>query len=155
MSTLPAANTNAAADADDDAQIAFTKRRCMSFCCMPSFPSQTTSWWWEDLRSPTCKERWWFRRWKTAREWSEISAAPKWRTFIRRFKNNNINKRHRGSFRYDPLSYALNFDDGSAAVDDGCGYKGFSARFASVPPPPKAAADSCEDHVPPVSILEE
>ncbi|KAJ0984314.1 hypothetical protein J5N97_002670 [Dioscorea zingiberensis] len=56
--------------------------------------------------------------------------------------------RHRqsGDFRYDPLDYALNFDDGGDA-DEGClagdapNYRNFSSRLpASPPPPPPAVA---------------
>ncbi|EPS69831.1 hypothetical protein M569_04939, partial [Genlisea aurea] len=52
---------------------------------------------------------------KKVREWSELVAGPKWKTFIRRF--NHIASGGRAKpppprFQYDPLSYALNFDDG-------------------------------------------
>ena len=132
ITVLPAATTNAV---DVDVQIAFF--------CIPCFPSETTSllsWWWQSLRSPTSsKDRYWWRwRWNA----------------VRRFKSNNNYKKHY-SFRYDPLSYALNFDDG-IAEEDGCGYKGFSARFVSVPPPEKAVdgEESCGEHVPPVSKIQ-
>ncbi|KAK8469964.1 hypothetical protein PHAVU_004G018300 [Phaseolus vulgaris] len=127
-------------------RIAVAKRRCM-FLCLPCFPSEkSSSTWWQDLLTPANKERWWYRRWKTVREW---------KIFVRRFNNysSNHSKRH-GSFRYDPLSYALNFDDGTAAEDDGHCYKGFSERFASVPPPEKSFAYSSEEHAPPVSKFE-
>ena len=55
------------------------------------------------------------------REWSEIVAGPRWKTLIRRF--NRDNRRH-GKFQYDPLSYALNFDEEDRACSN------FSARFA-------------------------
>ncbi|TKY50397.1 hypothetical protein E2542_SST27861 [Spatholobus suberectus] len=143
MTVLPAATTDAG---DDVARIAFRRRRCMSFC-LPCFPSETTSSWWENLRSPATKERWWCRRWNPAREW---------KTFIRRFNNNNNYKKH-CSFRYDPLSYALNFDEGNAAGEDGYGhgYGGFSARFASVSQSEKESRrPSREEHVPPFSKIE-
>ncbi|WVZ13361.1 hypothetical protein V8G54_010927 [Vigna mungo] len=107
------------------------------FLCLPCFPSEaSSSTWWQDLLSPENKERWWYRRWKTVKDWKT-----------------NHSKRH-GSFRYDPLSYALNFDDGTAAEDDVHCYKGFSERFASVPQPEKPSAYSSEEHAPPVSKLE-
>ncbi|KAG5113278.1 hypothetical protein JHK82_036547 [Glycine max] len=113
MTVLPPATTDAV---DDDAQVAFAKRRCMSFC-IHCFPSS----WWQNLRSPAnSKDRWWW--------W-----CRRWNAFVRRFRSNDYKKHC--SFRYDPLSYALNFDDGIAAEEDGCGYKDFSARFASAPPP--------------------
>ncbi|GAB4839494.1 hypothetical protein Ancab_029018 [Ancistrocladus abbreviatus] len=41
----------------------------------------------------------------------------------------------RGDFKYDPLSYAQNFDDGVLEDDDGEYYnRGFSSRFAAPPP---------------------
>ncbi|KAL3629241.1 hypothetical protein CASFOL_026463 [Castilleja foliolosa] len=64
---------------------------------------------------------------KKVREWSELVAGPKWKTFIRRF-----NRRSRpGKFRYDPLSYALNFDDGELEVDRAP--RDFSSRYAANP----------------------
>ncbi|KAK7381379.1 hypothetical protein VNO78_34025 [Psophocarpus tetragonolobus] len=130
MTVLPAPTITGAVE--NDRRIAFSKRRCMSFC-MPCFPSETaSSCWWNDLRSPAKKDPWWCRYWKS---------------FIRHLNRSNNYKRP-CSFRYDPLSYALNFDDGTAAGDDDCGYKGFSARFASVPLTEKAiAVDSLEEHV--------
>ncbi|XP_027359516.1 uncharacterized protein LOC113868147 [Abrus precatorius] len=110
--------------------------------CMPCFPFETSSSWWQRVRSPANKERWWMK----VREWSEIVAGRKWKTFIRRFRNNGrARAAQHGSFRYDPLSYALNFDDGIAAGDDGYGYGGFSTRFASVTAPAKASADKAKE----------
>ncbi|KAJ6812357.1 uncharacterized protein M6B38_149585 [Iris pallida] len=85
------------------------------------------------------------------REWSELIAGPRWKTFIRRFNRRSpsfngtiINSggsgggqhRRNGSFGYDPLSYALNFDDGGdlRSPDGESGfYPDFSARFAKPP----------------------
>ncbi|KAE8672109.1 aldehyde dehydrogenase 1 precursor family protein [Hibiscus syriacus] len=71
------------------------------------------------------------------REWSEIVAGPRWKTFIRRF-NRNKSGRH-GQFRYDPLSYALNFDQGPISDSEDAdyeygGFRAFSVRYASVSP---------------------
>ncbi|XP_010444141.1 PREDICTED: uncharacterized protein LOC104726886 [Camelina sativa] len=82
--------------------------------------------------------RWWIRASLKIREWSEIAAGPRWKTFIRRF--NRDPRRGRDwdaseTFQYDPLSYSLNFD-GDDDEDEYVGLGGmrsFSTRFASVP----------------------
>ncbi|KAK7316425.1 hypothetical protein VNO77_35450 [Canavalia gladiata] len=146
MSPFPATIADAGDD-DDTQEIAFAKRRFKCFCIQ--FGSSKTSWlWWERVPSPGKKERWWK---KNVREWSELTASHNWKTFIRRFNNNKTRAAlyaRYGSFRYDPLSYALNFDDGNTdngTGEDGSGYAGFSARFASIPAPPKSAADIRKD----------
>ncbi|XP_061369752.1 uncharacterized protein LOC133312552 [Gastrolobium bilobum] len=147
MSTLPAMAT----DDDDMQEIMFAKRNCTCFW-MPCFPSETSPSWWERVQTPENKERWWARGWKKVREWSEIVAGPKWKTFIRRFNNNNktrgVSYVKHGSFNYDPLSYALNFDDGSVIGEEVYGYGGFSARFASVPASAKSSMDLGKDGAP-------
>lgn len=95
------------------------------------------------MGSPENKERWWLRGWKRIREWSEVVAGPKWKTFIRRFNRNNPRVAafsKPGSFRYDPLSYALNFDN-----DNDNNYTGFSSRFGSLPPSAKSSMDLGKD----------
>ncbi|KAL3748282.1 hypothetical protein ACJRO7_009508 [Eucalyptus globulus] len=80
---------------------------------------------------------------KKLREWSEIAAGPRWKTFIRRFNR----KAHRqGRFNYDPLDYALNFDEGQGEDADeeggeggGGGFRNFSARYAALPGAAKSA----------------
>ncbi|XP_018722509.2 uncharacterized protein LOC104418462 [Eucalyptus grandis] len=80
---------------------------------------------------------------KKLREWSEIAAGPRWKTFIRRFNR----KAHRqGRFNYDPLDYALNFDEGQGEDADeeggeggGGGFRNFSARYAALPGGAKSA----------------
>ncbi|KAL0342812.1 UNVERIFIED_CONTAM: hypothetical protein Scaly_1943800 [Sesamum calycinum] len=49
---------------------------------------------------------------KKIREWSEIVAGPRWKTFIRRFNRNRSGGSRHVNFQYDPLSYAMNFDEG-------------------------------------------
>ncbi|KAE9612749.1 hypothetical protein Lal_00006000 [Lupinus albus] len=70
-----------------------------------------SSQWWKRLSENNKinkMEKWWGQGYKKLREWSQIVAGPKWINFIRRF-----DKKRTISLNYDPLSYALNFDDGS------------------------------------------
>ncbi|XP_004489306.1 uncharacterized protein [Cicer arietinum] len=146
MSTLPKTSD---VDNEDMQEIAFANNA--RFCSwIPCFSSETSPSWWEPVQSPVKspenKAKWWFRGWMKVREWSEVIAGPKWKTFIRRFnKNRNVYVKQ-GSLNYDPLSYALNFDDGNVG-DDGIsyGYGGFSARFASVPASAKSSMDIGKD----------
>ncbi|KAH7671894.1 hypothetical protein IHE45_09G017700 [Dioscorea alata] len=73
------------------------------------------------------------------------SKAPeigdRYRTFVSRMSQNHHRRRHSGDFRYDPLDYALNFDDGGDADDaylagDLSKYRNFSSRLPASPPPP-------------------
>lgn len=72
------------------------------------------------------------------REWSEIVAGPRWKTFIRRFNRNRSGNRH-VNLQYDALSYAMNFDEGPGQNghfeeegEDGYFYgsRNFSSRYA-------------------------
>ncbi|KAK9669408.1 hypothetical protein RND81_13G127600 [Saponaria officinalis] len=98
---------------------------------------------WKRLRQTAAAEgKWWagpVSGLKKAREWSEIIAGPKWKTFIRRFnkigsvKTTSVGS---GKFQYDAFSYSLNFDEGrgyNGKLDDESGYfPDFSSRFASI-----------------------
>ncbi|XP_040987165.1 uncharacterized protein LOC121235031 [Juglans microcarpa x Juglans regia] len=137
--------------------------RC-SFC-FPCFGTRRSSAvgiaWWERIRSVHIDEdKWWFSgflAFKKIREWSEIVAGPRWKTFIRRFNRSRSGaggsgSRHAGKFQYDPLSYALNFDEGPGKKDDIDGdydyplYQNFSTRYASVPSQKSSSAlDSSKD----------
>ncbi|XP_073270394.1 uncharacterized protein [Primulina huaijiensis] len=67
------------------------------------------------------------------REWSEILAGPRWKTFIRRFNRDRQSSKHL-NFHYDPLSYAMNFDEGpgqNGRFDDDGEDRYFSRNFSS------------------------
>ncbi|KAI6689199.1 hypothetical protein NL676_026027 [Syzygium grande] len=51
-----------------------------------------------------------------------------------------------GGFRYDPLSYSQNFDDGSWHADGDARSRGFSSRYAAPPPPPPPQRHSSRPH---------
>ncbi|KAI8551731.1 hypothetical protein RHMOL_Rhmol06G0209200 [Rhododendron molle] len=80
---------------------------------------------------------------KKLREWLELVAGPRWKTFIRRFNKTRggcCGMRNGKLFQYDPLSYALNFDDGAlrrrGAVRqdraEGALHSDFSSRYAAI-----------------------
>lgn len=118
---------------DEEASIHTTSSN-RNRCCFPS----TTSFWKCIPRASKSQNPWWalpVRAFQKVREWSEIVAGPKWKTFIRRFNRHNRH-RHQSKFQYDPLSYALNFDDqGQIGHFEGEEYSGqfpdFSSRFAA------------------------
>ncbi|KAI3737301.1 hypothetical protein L2E82_27298 [Cichorium intybus] len=73
---------------------------------------------------------------KKIREWSEIVAGPRWKTFIRRFNRNKSFGRQSPKFHYDPLGYALNFDEGpldngDSDMENEYMVRNFSSRYAS------------------------
>jgi len=83
------------------------------------------------------------------REWSEIVAGPKWKTFIRRFNRSKSGGRQ-SKYQYDPLSYALNFDEGpgkngNSEEDDEFRFRNFSARYATVPVSANSSMDLGKD----------
>ncbi|KAF6169362.1 hypothetical protein GIB67_016532 [Kingdonia uniflora] len=135
----------------------FSKRGCCFWLpCLDRSSSTVGSTWWENRTAENnqYQDHWWNRGWKAVkkvREWSEIIAGPKWKTFIRRFnKNNNYNGRH-GKYQYDPLSYALNFDEGGGQNGDSddddniAGFRNFSVRYAALPVSAKSSMDLGKD----------
>lgn len=84
---------------------------------------------------------------KKVREWSELVAGPKWKTFIRRFNRATVRSKT-GKFQYDPLSYALNFDEGQwqdSQLEKDWPAWDFSARFAAIPVSTKGSMEFGKD----------
>ncbi|KAJ6946673.1 hypothetical protein NC651_001392 [Populus alba x Populus x berolinensis] len=76
------------------------------------------------------------------RDWSELVAGPRWKTFLRRFNKKPGGGTQYGRFQYDPSSYALNFDQGSRRrpEDDDLMERTFTSRY-SLPPSRKSSID--------------
>ncbi|GMQ10245.1 hypothetical protein CsSME_00053322 [Camellia sinensis var. sinensis] len=123
---------------EEMAEMLFPRRR---FCfCIPCFGGSN--------RSAAVGVHWWWDRGinalKKLREWSEIAAGPRWKTFIRRFNRSKSGGggARQGKFQYDPLSYALNFDDGQVQNGDSDEtFRSFSSRYASIPISVKSSMD--------------
>ncbi|XP_007036163.2 PREDICTED: uncharacterized protein LOC18603868 [Theobroma cacao] len=124
-------------------------RCCFCFPCFSSRRTPTVGLaFWERIRTAQVQSSTslWarsVRAFRKVREWSEIVAGPRWKTFIRRFNRSksgsgSVGDGRHGQFHYDPLSYALNFDEGPGQngnfeddIDYG-GFRAFSTRYASV-----------------------
>ncbi|CAH8340523.1 unnamed protein product [Eruca vesicaria subsp. sativa] len=141
---------------DEMHEALFAKRGCCFLmpCLASSQPSSRgRSLWWQRIRTVERlepEERWWWiRGWRKTRQWSEVVAGPRWKTFIRRLGRSHCcggnsdggggcvaispNRSDQGKFRYDPLSYSLNFDDGKQTghFEDEFPYRYYSKRFAA------------------------
>ncbi|CAD5187560.1 uncharacterized protein LOC108953411 [Musa acuminata AAA Group] len=144
----PSSDNAAMATADE----MFSKRGCC--CFFVPWPNKA----WERIMPPASERtdgvcpaasrRWWCRGWKAilkVREWSELVAGPRWKTFIRRFRRrprNGGGGKPGGRFGYDPMSYARNFDEGQGSDSDGDTVRrGFSARYATPPALAKSSMD--------------
>ncbi|XP_052144348.1 uncharacterized protein LOC127763623 [Oryza glaberrima] len=141
----------------DEAEAAFFARRGRRCCCFP-WPSSASS---HQRVGGAEEESWWQRAVDAVlkvREWSELVAGPRWKTFIRRFgrgggggggpRPHNYGRK----LNYDALSYALNFDEGHGASPEGdyTGYRDFSARFAAPPASAKSSMDLGGRDAPPL-----
>ncbi|XP_027339088.1 uncharacterized protein LOC113852890 [Abrus precatorius] len=159
-------------DGEERSNSLFANTRC-SFCFPCCFGSSRHSAtvglaWWERVRARSWSEshsqalpvtesagdQWWSRGLRglmKLREWSEIVAGPRWKTFIRRFnRNRSGSSRHVRKYQYDPLSYALNFDEGPGQngdfEDDAYdAHRNFSTRYAASPPFKSVSTGSNQD----------
>ncbi|KZV55880.1 hypothetical protein F511_15730 [Dorcoceras hygrometricum] len=138
-------------DSGDDLQeAAFFGRGCCCFWSFPCFQSrESNNWeriWTSEKEEENIIGHWWDKGanvLKKVREWSELVAGPKWKTFIRRF-NRTAGRARPAKFQYDPLSYALNFDDGpgqNGQFEDDRVFRDFSSRYA----PSKVSMDMGKD----------
>ncbi|PKA63051.1 hypothetical protein AXF42_Ash007847 [Apostasia shenzhenica] len=131
----------------EEIDVTFASHGC---CCCLFGPwshhrtsSSSSAEWWQRIGAADGASSWLSRTGTKVREWSELVAGPRWKTFIRRFNRNpryaSGTTKIGGRFQYDPLSYAMNFDEGpgGSGFDDspeaGEGFRDFSARFAAPP----------------------
>ncbi|QCE13798.1 hypothetical protein DEO72_LG11g796 [Vigna unguiculata] len=66
---------------------------------------------------------------RNMKEFTEVIAGPKWKTFIRKISGYG-RKQQKNRFQYDEHSYALNFNSGAQSEDDDMPPT-FSARFSA------------------------
>ncbi|KAI3520787.1 hypothetical protein L1887_10239 [Cichorium endivia] len=116
----------------------FSRRRCCFWMpcmhCDRLTISVGPNWWLGPAEDGKAEDnRWWSKGLlplKKIKEWSELVAIPKLKTFIRRF---NKQRCPRGKFQYDRASYLLNFDEGPGHLEgDDRQPHNFSTRYSSV-----------------------
>ncbi|XP_057420866.1 uncharacterized protein LOC130714906 [Lotus japonicus] len=123
-------------------------QRSNAFCFC--FGPRRRSSWWQRVRtshSTVSGDRWWsrgIRALKKVREWSEILAGPRWKTFIRRLSHHRSHKRMT-KYQYDPFSYALNFDEGQNGDFPDDGFRNFSTRYAVAAVKPVSSPEKGSD----------
>ncbi|XP_076909738.1 uncharacterized protein LOC143567134 [Bidens hawaiensis] len=89
--------------------------------------------------------RCWSKGLSPLKEWSQLVAIPKLKTFIRQF---NTQRFRHGKFQYDPTSYMLNFDDGLGNLeDDDQSVPNFSMRYSLILVPGSMDSDEDIQHV--------
>ncbi|CAI8609941.1 unnamed protein product [Vicia faba] len=142
----------------DSTPTAYSQQRSNALCFPTCFASRRRSIWWERVRSAsfsqshpttttTTADRWWSRGLKALkklRAWSEIVAGPRWKTFIRKFNQHRSSRCMANKYQYDPLSYALNFDEGQNEDSRDDGFRNFSTRYAAVNAKSVAPEPDCE-----------
>ncbi|XXG51983.1 hypothetical protein AAC387_Pa03g0418 [Persea americana] len=121
--------------AQDEEESSFASSCCIpQLFCFPCGRRNSNDTEYISLLQGEYRESWWMNRFKRIKEFTEVLAGPKWKTFIRRFSysndTHNNGKKRKQQSQYDPLSYALNFDAGADREDCG-GRVDFTVRFAS------------------------
>nr|GMC50622.1 uncharacterized protein LOC104243135 [Ipomoea batatas] len=146
-------NKDAEARSESPEVVLFQRRCCFCFPCFGSANRGGLRWWHKQNQHQLggeVEERSLLSRGisalKKLREWSEIVAGPRWKTFIRRFNRSKSGGRQ-GKFQYDPLDYSLNFDQGPGNLEEETeyAYRNFSVRYASIPASAKASMDLGKD----------
>ncbi|XP_031119970.1 uncharacterized protein LOC116023764 [Ipomoea triloba] len=152
-------NKDAEARSESPEVVLFQRRCCFCFPCFGSANRGGLRWWHKQNQHQLggeVEERSLLSRGisalKKLREWSEIVAGPRWKTFIRRFNRSKSGSGsgsggRQGKFQYDPLDYSLNFDQGPGNLEEETeyAYRNFSVRYASIPASAKASMDLGKD----------